>query len=208
MARGEPGAVPTTRLETFADGVFAIAATLLVLNIELPAGGGSLGQGLAHLWPAYIAYAVSFLTIGIMWVNHHAILHLVAQTDRAFLFVNVLFLLVVAFLPFPTRVLADHLRSGDARAAALLYGVASLLMATGFNAVWQYVLRGGLLAADADPLVVSGISRSFRPGIPLYLGATLLAFASPWASAAMYALLALFYVVPNGRFGRRDGAGA
>jgi uncharacterized membrane protein len=201
--------VPTTRLETFADGVFAIAATLLVLNIELPSGGGGgLAHELAHLWPAYTAYAVSFLTIGIIWVNHHAILHLVAQTDRAFLFVNVFFLLTVAFLPFPTRVLAGSLRGGDARAAAVLYGIASLLMAVGFSAVWQYVRRRGLLAADADERIVSGISRSFWPGIPLYATATLLALASAWASAAMYAAIALFYVVSSASFAERPGRAA
>ncbi len=194
--------MPTTRLETFADGVFAIAATLLVLNIELPSDRGSLARGLLHLWPAYTAYAVSFLTIGIIWVNHHAILHLVDRVDRTFLFVNVFFLLTIAFLPFPTRVLADHLRGADARAAAVLYGVGSVLMAIGFNVVWQYVLRAGLLSAHADPRLVSGITLSFRPGIPLYSLATLLALASAWASAAMYAALALFYVVSSTYFGQ------
>lgn len=194
--------MPTDRLETFADGVLAIAATLLILNVDLPDRHGSLAHGLAHLWPAYAAYAVSFVVIGIVWVNHHQVLHLVARADRIFLFINVFFLLTVAFLPFPTRVLADHLRGDDARAAAVFYGLASLAMAVGFQAVWFYGRR--LLHADADPRLVAGITRSFLPGVPLYAVAVLLAFVSAWAAAAMYAALAVFYVLSSSLFGPRE----
>jgi uncharacterized membrane protein len=197
--------VPTARLETFADGVLAIAATLLILNVELGRGGGSLTHELAHLWPAYAAYAVSFLVIGVIWVNHHTILNLVERADRTFLFLNVLFLLVVAFLPFPTRVLADHLRGGDARTAAFFYGLTSIGMALGFQAIWFYAARGGrLLAAGADPRLVSGITRSFLPGVPLYTAATLLCLVSAWLGAALYAALALFYVASAAVFGRGE----
>ena len=193
------------RLETFADGVFAIAATLLILNVELPEGGGSLRHELLHLWPAYAAYAVSFLVIGVIWVNHHAILNLVGHTDRTFLFINVFFLLAVAFLPFPTRVLANNLRAGDARTAAVFYGLTSIAMSVGFLAVWLYCSRfGRLLAADADPRVVSGITRSFLPGVPLYVLATLSCLISAWLGAALYAALALFYVVSSTIFGRAE----
>src|SRR3989442_11891138 len=111
----------TARLETFADGVFAIAATLLILNVEV-SGHGTLSHQLVHAWVAYAAYAVSFLTIGIMWVNHHGVLRHVGHTDRTFLFLNVAFLLCVAFVPFPTRVLAEHVRHGG-NAAAVFYGI-------------------------------------------------------------------------------------
>ena len=193
------------RLETFADGVFAIAATLLILNVELPHEGGSLGHELVHLWPAYAAYAVSFLVIGVIWVNHHAVLGLVGRTDRTFMFINVFFLLAVAFLPFPTRVLADNLRAGDARTAAVFYGLTSIAMSVGFLAVWLYCSRfGRLLAADADPRVVSGITRSFLPGAPLYVLATLSCLISAWLGAALYAALALFYVASSTIFGRAE----
>jgi uncharacterized membrane protein len=193
------------RLETFADGVFAIAATLLILNVELPKSSGSLGHELVHLWPAYAAYAVSFLVIGVIWVNHHTILSLVSHTDRTFLFVNVFFLLAIAFLPFPTRVLADNLRAGDARTAAVFYGLTSIAMSIGFLAVWLYCSRiGRLLADDADPRVVSGITRSFLPGVPLYVLATLSCLISAWLGAALYAGLALFYVVSSTVFGRAE----
>jgi uncharacterized membrane protein len=193
------------RLETFADGVFAIAATLLILNVELPDEGASLRHELVHLWPAYAAYAVSFLVIGVIWVNHHAILNLVGHTDRTFLFVNVVFLLAVAFLPFPTRVLANNLRAGDAKTAAVFYGLTSIAMSIGFLAVWLYCSRiGRLLADDADPRVVSGITRSFLPGAPLYVLATLSCLISAWLGAALYAALALFYVASSTIFGRAE----
>ena len=109
----------TSRLETFADGVFAIAATLLILNVDAQVGAAhtDLGARLLHIWPSYVAYAVSFLTIGIIWVNHHTVMTQVARADRTFLFLTVIFLLCVAFIPFPTRLVAEHVRDEGARAA-------------------------------------------------------------------------------------------
>jgi len=194
--------VSTARLETFADGVFAIAATLLILNVEL-SKQGSLTHQLVHAWVAYAAYAVSFLTIGIMWVNHHQVLRQVARADRPFLFLNVCFLLCVAFMPFPTRVLADHVRGAGGHAAAVFYGTAMLATAAFFNIIWQYAYRGGrLLREDADPRAVLAITRSFTPGVALYLLATLIGLVSAPASAALYAAIALFYVSSGSRLVR------
>src|SRR5437879_8830560 len=115
----------TSRLETFADGVFAIAATLLILNVDTQVGSAppNLGAGLLHMWPSYVAYAVSFLTIGIIWVNHHTVMTQVARADRTFLFLTVVFLLCVAFIPFPTRLVAEHVRDQGDRVAALTYWI-------------------------------------------------------------------------------------
>jgi TMEM175 potassium channel family protein len=110
----------------------------------------------------------------------------------------------VAFIPFPTRVLAEFVRTDDGRAAALLYGVTMLAMSVTFLSVWLYASRGGrLLRPDADPRAISGITRSFLPGLPMYAAATLVAFVSPEASAALFGLLALFYVVSSSVLGRR-----
>src|SRR5689334_7838432 len=98
--------VSTTRLETFADGVFAIAATLLIIDVTADAHGSALGDELAHAWPQYLAYAVSFLTISIMWLNHHMCLELIDRADRRFLVFNVALLACIAFVPFPTRLVA------------------------------------------------------------------------------------------------------
>ena len=191
----------TSRLETFADGVLAIAATLLILDVSV--SGSPLSHQLARAWPSYVAYIVSFLTIGIIWVNHHAIMDQVARCDRTFLVVNVFFLMVVAFIPFPTRLVAQHLQGDGAEAAALVYGVTLTLTAVFFNILWFYAARGGrLLRGDADPRVVRGISRSYRPGPWIYLAATLIAFANPRVSLALFAAFALFYVLESSLFGR------
>ena len=195
----------TSRLETFADGVLAIAATLLILDVSV--SGSPLSTQLARAWPSYVAYMVSFLTIGIIWVNHHAIMDQVARCDRTFLVVNVFFLMVVAFIPFPTRLVAQHLRGDGAEAAAIAYGVTLTLTAVFFNILWFYAARGGrLLREDADPRVVRGISRSYRPGSWIYLAATLIAFANPHLSLALFAAFALFYVLESSLFGRDRGA--
>ncbi|HEU5225218.1 MAG TPA: TMEM175 family protein [Actinomycetota bacterium] len=153
----------TDRLETFADGVLAIAATLLILNVDTQVGERvvDLGDRLLAIWPSYVAYAVSFLTIGIIWVNHHAIMEQVEHADRVFLFLNVGFLLVVAFIPFPTRLVAEHIQHEGATAAALAYGITLTATAATFNAVWFHASTGGrLLRPDHDPAAVRGITRS------------------------------------------------
>lgn len=196
--------MPTTRLETFSDGIFAIAATLLILDVR--ATGSSLGHQLLHIWPSYAAYALSFATIGIIWVNHHTVLAQIREVDRRFLFINVFFLMTVAFVPFPTQLVAEHVRGGgaNARDAALVYGFTFTTMAILYDGMWLYAVRGRrLLRADADPRLVAGITRSFLPGAPLYLGSTLLAFASPTASVSMYIAIAVFYVLESSLFAGR-----
>src|SRR5215468_1888923 len=107
MSGGETG---TTRMETFSDGVFAIAATLLVLEFSVDAANGAnLGSQLVHLWPSYLAYVTSFVTIGIIWMNHHYCVETMARVDRTLMFLNILLLMTVSFLPFPTRLVAEHL---------------------------------------------------------------------------------------------------
>jgi uncharacterized membrane protein len=196
-----------SRLETFADGVFAIAATLLVLNVEVPdLGGHSLAHELVRLGPGYVGYAVSFATIGIIWVNHHTVLSQLRGADRSFLFINVFFLLCVAFIPFPTRLLATYLRTGDGRAAAVAYGITLTATAVFFNLMWRYAIGGGgrLLRADADRREVDGITRSYRPGVPMYAAATLVGIFQAEVSAGLYAAIALFYVLSSSLFGREE----
>jgi uncharacterized membrane protein len=189
----------TTRLETFSDGVFAIAATLLILEVHR--AGGSVAHGLVHAWPSYTAYAISFLTIGIIWVNHHTVMAQIERVDRTFLFINVVFLMVVAFSPYPTRVLATTMRDGS-RAGAFAYGLTFTLMAISYGAMWFYAAVGRrLLRADADPRVVSGISRSFRPGSLIYGVATASSLISAYLGVGLYAAIALFYVVESSLFG-------
>src|SRR5438128_11760955 len=110
----------TGRVEAFSDGVFAIAITLLILTIEPPSRGEHLGHELLRLWPSYLAYGVSFLTVGIMWVNHHTIFRHFARVDRPLLLLNILLLMLIAFVPFRTRAAAEFIRSGEHRREAAL----------------------------------------------------------------------------------------
>jgi uncharacterized membrane protein len=194
----------TSRLETFADGVFAIAATLLILNVDAQVSDvPDLGARLLHIWPSYLAYAVSFVTIGIMWVNHHTLMSQIDRVDRRFLLATVGLLVCIAFVPFPTRLVAEHIRAEGARDAALAYGFTMVATAIMFSVTWFYASRGQrLLRADADPAVVSGISRSYLPGPWIYLAATLIAFVSPTSSATLFMAIALFYVIESALFGR------
>ena len=192
------------RLETFADGVFAIAATLLILTVDgaVDGHGADLGESLRHAWPSYVGYVVSFVTIGIMWMNHHTVMSLIARVDRRFLLANLGLLMCIAFVPFPTRLLAENIRGDGAESAALAYGFTLTATAVFFNLVWFYAERGRrLLRADADPRVVAGLNRTYLPGPWIYLGATLVAFASPTASALLYLAIAGLYVFESSLFG-------
>jgi uncharacterized membrane protein len=201
--------VSTARLETFADGVFAIAATLLILDVTADAPGNGLAHALTHHWPQYAAYGVSFLTIGIMWVNHHVCFNQIGRVDRRFLFINVGFLLCVAFIPFPTKLVAEHIHDGGARAATIAYGFTLVATAIFFNLFWFYAALGRrLIAEDADQRIVRGISRSFIPGVPTYSVATAVAFLSAWAAVVIFALVAFFYVLESSLFGGREQEGA
>ena len=197
--------MPKGRLESFADGIFAFAATLLVLNIVVDQGR-PLGPQLLDNWSSYAAYAVSFVTIGIIGANHHQLMHQLSHTDRTFGMITVFFLMFIAFIPFPTRLLASDLKTSNAEAAALVYGVTLTCVALLFNAMWWYaVWRNRLIRADADPRVIDGISRSYLLGPSSYAVATAVALLSPQGSAALYALIAVFYVFESSTFGRRTG---
>jgi uncharacterized membrane protein len=198
--------VETARVEAFSDGVFAIAITLLILavGVEQALRTGGLADQLLQLWPAYIAYSASFLTIGIMWVNHHAVFRQFARVDRPLLLLNIMLLMLIAFVPFPTRVVAEHARSADDRqAAALLYGTTMTITAILFFSVWYYGSRH-VLRPDADRREVTGITRSYLPGAPTYAVATLLAFVSPIASLVLFGVIALFYALSSSFFGRDE----
>lgn len=190
----------TTRLEAFSDGVFAIAATLLILDVHR--AGGSVPHGLIHAWPSYTAYAISFMTIGIIWVNHHTVMAQIGRVDRTFMFLNLVLLMVVAFSPYPTRVLAETLRHGS-KAAAFNYGATFVLMSISYAALWFYASgKRRLLSPDADPKTVSGISRSFRPGSAMYTTAMLSSLISAYLAVALYGTIAVVYVIESSLFGR------
>ena len=189
----------TGRLEAFSDGVFAIAATLLVLEFSINEGG-DLGSQLLHLWPSYLAYATSFLTIGIVWMNHHFCVETMGRVDRTLMFLNLLLLLTVSFLPFPTQLVAQHLHE---KPAALTYGATFLVMAAIYNLWWRYASTGRrLIREDVPEATLGAITRAFNPGVPMYATVFGLAFWSPAASVALTFAIAAFYLPSAALFDR------
>lgn len=197
------GPSETARVEAFSDGVFAIAITLLVLEIRVPSPevtghGSTLLPALLHLWPSYLGYLISFVTIGIMWVNHHTMFVLIRRTDRYFLLLSVCFLMCIAFLPFPTALLAEYLSEPKGRRVAVAaYSASFVLIALAYNALWWYAVREGrLLEPNADREVVGTISRRYLIG-PLAYGVSFaLAFINTWMSLAVHGFLIAFYLLP------------
>jgi uncharacterized membrane protein len=190
--------VRTSRLEAFSDGVFAIAATLLVLELRVPADEPDLTHALLQLWPAYAAYLVSFLTIGIIWVNHHTLLEHCRRVDRRFLYLNLLLLVAVGIVPFPTSLVDRYIVSeSGATAALVVYGLGGLLIAIGFAAVFFYATHDGRLVGDrVSARQIRADGMLFPIGLAAYSVGIALAFVAPLASLAVYGLTAIFYALP------------
>ncbi len=177
----------------------AIAITLLVLEVRVPTHSLHLARDLARAWPSYLAYGTSFLTIGIIWANHHRMFKIIERTTFAFLMINVLFLMVVAFIPFPTLLVAEYIRVDSGRKVALLvYGGTMTLTAIMFNLVWAYASKGGrMLSASVDAESIRKGTRSYRKGPVLYLAITLLALWEPYVSLALFMAYAVWWLFPS-----------
>jgi uncharacterized membrane protein len=208
-SRTEPS---TDRLEAFSDGVLAIAITLLILDLRVPVGvkDGGLAHALVsrELFAQYAAYVVSFLIIGITWMNHHTLFRLVARVDRRLLLLNLLLLLGLSFLPFPTRVLAAYISghgSTNAHAAAFLYSLTMVYVGGMFAAVWWHAsASGGRLLHE--PLGMREVTRSrlrFGAGTLGYLATLGLSFVSAPLVLAIHGVLACYYA-----FEQLDGRAA
>ena len=194
----------TSRIEAFSDGVFAIAITLLVLGIRIPSGPeletpNALLAALGSLWPSYLGYALSFVTVGIMWANHHNLFRHVAIVDHGVLVGNLGLLLGVGFVPFSTGLLTVTLAEPTAQVGILIYAATFVAIALGFNALWFAARRhdGRLLRPDSDPAAIAGITRSYRLGPPGYAVAFVLALVSPLLAMVVLVGLVLLYVLPS-----------
>jgi uncharacterized membrane protein len=186
------------RVEAFSDGVFAVAITLLALNLAVAGPGhGPLLHQLADHWPAFAAYVVSFFMIGIVWVNHHSLLRQFSHVDRMLLFSNLLLLLFVVAIPFVTATLADYLLAGgqDARVAGALYAVVLEGMALSFSLMFVHAMRAGLLQVPLTPEGARTAVVGFGVGALVYVVA--FALAVVWAPLVLIlaAVTALYYVV-------------
>jgi uncharacterized membrane protein len=186
------------RLAFFSDAVFAIAVTLLVLEIRPPQDTRHLLHGLTALWPSYLAYAITFLLIGQVWANHHVMFDHIRAVDRTVLFLNTLLLMDIAFLPFAAAVLAAAFRTGHGqRTAVVFYGIVFELAAILFNVIWGYVRHGHrLLATTIDSVGARAISRRFRLALAWIATGTLLGALLPVLGVAVIAAFIPYYWLP------------
>jgi uncharacterized membrane protein len=200
------------RAESFSDGVFAVAITVLVFNL-LPIGRGTLSyRSLGSAWPQYAAYVVSFLTIGIMWMNHHTLFGHLSRIDRPLLVLNLVLLMGIVAIPFPTALIAEHLTGPKAyggSVAAVVYGAVMIVISLAYNAIWEYLIR------HADTLGSAATSQQLREAIPGFglhvsrrtkiprwsiglfgylAGVLIAAFVSAGAALAIYGLLGVYYL--------------
>jgi uncharacterized membrane protein len=194
----------TARIEAFSDGVFAIAITLLILEIQVPpqTPHGGLRRALMNLWPSYLAFLASFMTIGVMWLNHHRLFTLINKKDDGLIAFNLLLLLGVTWLPFPTALLAEHLLGShaDQRVAALVYAGSFLGLAIVFNVMWRYAVRARIVNDEAN---AAAITKQYSLGPILYAGLVGVAsFDAEWC-LILSAFIALYFALPPSLWRRR-----
>ena len=170
----------TTRLEAFSDGVFAIAITLLILEIKVPHAEHGLWAGLASLWPSYVAFCMSFVVILIMWVSHHELMRMIERVNYPILFANGLLLLTVTFVPFPTAVLAEHLPTPAANSAVAFYCATFAVNGLVWNLLFRTMVRSGCLRPEINAPTIAGVRRAYYLGLSVYVTAAALAFVQPW----------------------------
>jgi uncharacterized membrane protein len=197
-----PRELRTQRMEALTDGVLAIAIAILVFDIELN-DGAAMGEGLLDIWPSYLAYVTSFLTIGGVWLAHSVITEHLVRADAVLLRMNLALLMVASFLPFPSRLIAESLdRTEDARVSAPFYGIVLIVLGVLISAMWQYALRAGLVRHDLRDTEIRLLTRRLRPTIALNGVAVLVGLTIPRVAILMYTAVALLVVVPVlGAFG-------
>ncbi len=189
----------TGRLEAFSDGVIAIAITLLVLEIHVPPvdEGGALLASLLEQWPIYLAFLLSFATIGIMWINHHRLFTVIKRVDHNFLILNTLLLLGITLVPFTSALLGEYIGHEGEQVAAMVYSGVFVVIAIFFNLMWWYAARHNWLDMTGESLrIVQITSRQYRYGPLYYLAALLLALVSVPLSIGLNILLALYFALP------------
>jgi uncharacterized membrane protein len=202
LADRSKGLRDTSRLETFSDGVIAIAITLLVLEVHVPDPAGissdhELWRALRDLWPEYLGYVLSFVVIGIMWANHHNIFKHIALVDHNLIVLNTGLMLCIGFIPFTTDLLAEYIGEPGERTATLVYTGWFAFTACIYNLLWRYPRHHPeLLATDTDPREIRTIARRFALGPPTYLLCFALAWFSVDASLVLFGLLAVIYLLP------------
>ncbi len=190
----------TARLEAFSDGVFAIAITLLVLDLAIPAtthSARNLLDAIGDEWPGYLGYIVSFATVGAVWLGHNAITDYLERADTALLRLNLLLLLFVSFLPFPTRLLSEYVSREQAeRVASTFYGLVLLAAASLLWLLWRYARHAGLVRPDANDEEITLLTQRLTPGLAGYGLVIVIGLFVPVAAVVGYLIIALFFLIP------------
>ncbi len=195
----------TGRLEAFSDGVFAIAVTLLVLDIAVAGDAGKhLLRSIADQGPSYLAYVTSFSTIGAAWLGHNAITEYLDRADAAFVRLNLLLLLIISFLPFPTRLFAEYIDHDSAeRVAVTFYGLTLLLASLMLWVLWRYAVRARLVRPDLGDEEIQLLTQRLSPGLAGYLVLIAAGLFLPVIAVAGYLAIALYYIIPFRRLSAR-----
>lgn len=190
-----------SRLEAFSDGVFAVAITLLALNLVVKGPphppNDPLPTQIGHLWPSLLAYLVSFFMIGIIWVNHHVLVKAITAVDRTLLFLNLVLLLFVVMIPFATATVADYRLKGtwDARVSVALYALVFFGMSVGFSSIFEWTLHGNRVARPLPPEQHWRARIRFVSGGVVYLVALGIALINAIAGFVIIALVAVYYIL-------------
>ena len=206
QATARLGRLATTRMDAFSDGVMAIAITILVLEIALPASSdGDLLQGIVDQWPSYLAYLVSFSTIGAAWMKHTMVTDLMAYADRTFRQMNLVFLMLVSFVPFPTKVLAEHLHANTSteRVAVLFYSIVLFESSAMIALMWRYARRAGLVDPEVSADDIRVATRLLNPSLAFYLVAIVVSIFLPVLGIFVLFTAAALFLVPTTVVGRK-----
>lgn len=194
----------TSRIEAFSDGVFAIAITLLILEVKVPdTAHGPLAVGLLRQWPSYLAFLLSFVYIGVMWMNHHRMFTHIRRSNDTLLVLNLLLLLGVTAVPFPTAVLASSLGTPEQRTAAIFYNGVYIMIAVFFNVLWRYAVRHQLLDKSLAASAAM-ISRQYALGPLMYALCLALAFVDVRVSLGVNVALAIYFALPPSMVRKSD----
>ena len=187
----------TSRMEALSDGIFAIASTLLVLDLAIPAVSSDVGRSLLHQWPTYLAYLVSFATIGNAWLNHSVITEYLERADAILLRLNLVLLFFVSVLPFPTHMVAEYLSNNSAeRIAVTVYGLNLLAIGAFTSLTWHYALAEHLIRRDNSEDDVRAISAKLDPSLASYAVAIGIGLLWPQVAVVLYLAIALFVIIP------------
>ncbi len=207
------GLMSSGRLEAFSDGVFAIVISLLILNIRVPSASSTAGSGLlsaiVNQWPAWVSFVVSFLLVGMGWINHHQLFRQIRQIDVPLLVLNIVLLMFMTVFPFTTALLAEYVRDADGQqVAAIFYAAILALISLTYLLIWMYAVRRQLVAGHVSRQMIRRATRRRLIGTLAYVMATGLGFVNaPLSIAVSFAVAGFYFLTSSGPKSRQSNPG-